>query len=396
MGETNQSDHFDVVVIGGGIIGCVSARALADDYDVLVLEQGQIAGDASGKASGVVTFSAQRSTLPEFVDYSLSFFEKYDGYEHFEFTPRNTIELVPDSLEASARERVSGAVDNGFPLSYGDVDTIEEKYPGVFDCDRYVGGIEYRDTGVVDPYTCTMSYLEDAKDRGSEVRTDTAVSDVLVESGSVSGVRTTDGTVYGADHVVCAAGWRTSPLLTDYISVPVHPLRYQTVDLEPSFDFDGSYPIGIDPVNGLYWRPQENGSLHVGGGDYLVSNPGERTNAIKESFRLTVGTELPGILRGFDDAKLTGEDTCPTGDAATPDSLPIIDAPADGPDGLIIATGFHGYGIMASPSAGAAVYSLVSGEESPFPLDPVSLDRFESRDPEFELISLVEKRQTAN
>lgn len=396
MSEEHQAEHFDVVVIGGGIIGCVSARALAAKYDVLLLEQNQIAGDASGKASGVITFSAQRSTLPGFVDYSLSFFEEYEGYEHFKFTSRNTVELIPGSLEASARKRVAGAVDNGFPLSYIETDTIEDRYPDVFNCDDYVGGIEYRDTGMVDPYTCTMSYLEEAKDRDTVVRTNTAVSEVLAESGSVTGVRTSDGTVYGADHVVCAAGWRTKSLLEEYISIPVHPLRYQTVDLEPSFDFEDSYPMGIDPINELYWRPQENGSLHVGGGDYLVPNPGERANGIKESFRLTVGTELPGILRGFDDAKLTTEDTCPTGDAATPDSLPIIDAPDDGPEGLIIATGFHGYGIMASPSAGAAVYSLVSGEESPFPLESVGLDRFESRDPDFELISLTEKRQTAN
>lgn len=386
---TNERDR--VVVIGGGIIGCSSARFLASDHEVLVIERGQIAGDASGKASGVITFSAQRSLMPGFVDYATSFFHDYEGTKHFEFVERNAVELTPPEKESVARKRVDGAVENGFPLSFLDSDDIDRRYPGVFNCAGYVGGIEYRDTGWVDPYTCTMSYKADAEARGAEVITNTEVTDIRVEDGSIAGVETDADEFIPADVVVCAAGWRSRSLLDGIVEIPVGPLRYQAVDLEPEWNMDDSYPMGLDPVTDFYWRPQLDGTLHVGGGDYLVSDPGERRRSVTPEYRTAVATKLPDCLEGFDEASVVSEDTCPTGDAATPDSLPILDAPAT-PDGLVIATGFHGYGIMSSPSAGRVVRSLVTGESCPFSIESIGIDRFETTGTDFDLISLAEKR----
>ena len=70
------------------------------------------------------------------------------------------------------------------------------------------------------------------------------------------------------------------------------------------------------------------------------------------------------------------EGTCPTGDAATPDGVPIVDAPAEGPDGLVVATGMHGFGIMLAPVAGVAARARVTGDDPPFPSAPYALDRF--------------------
>ena len=74
-------------------------------------------------------------------------------------------------------------------------------------------------------------------------------------------------------------------------------------------------------------------------------------------------------------------------DGATPDTRPIVDAPEEAPDGLVVATGFHGRGVMIAPVA-AAVRSLADGTEPPFPLAPFELDRFDSRDPDFEFHSI--------
>ncbi len=390
---TIRDGNYDVIIVGGGISGCSSALHLADDHDVLLLEKGQIAGDASGKASGVITFSAQRSTLPEFVDYSLSFFRTYDGTEHFEFTERNAVELIPPEMERQARERASAAADHGFPLEFLDVERLEADYPGVFDLDGFIGGIEYRDTGFVDPYTCTTSYKSDAEANGAEFRTGVDVTKIRSSDGSVDGIETDSGERIDADAVVCAAGWGTRKLLSEIVEVPVRPFRYQAVDLQPDRELGEAYPIGMDPVTGFYWRPQHDGTLHVGGGEYVVSNPGGVRNSVKESFRREIATQVPTLLKGFDSSEITSEDTCPTGDAATPDSLPIIDTPTDGPNGLVVVTGMHGYGIMSSPSAGKAVRALLTDEPSPFPLESYALGRFESNADDFALVSLAEKRE---
>lgn len=389
MGTSDVS--YDALVVGGGIIGCSAARELATDHDVLVLEKDQVAGSASGKASGVVSFSAQRSALPEFVEYALSFFHDYDGTDHFEFVERHAVELTPPEKLEEARERVDGAVREGFPLSFRPPDELESRYPDVFDFSGYAGGIEYRDTGWVDPYTCTVSYREDAEDRGADFRTGTEVENIVVRDGAVAGVEVDDGTIR-SHNVVCATGWLTRQLLEGLVDVPVRPIRYQAVDLAPDRRLDDEYPMGLDPVTGFYWRPQRDGTLHLGGGDYLVENPGRVREQVTEAFRKEVALEIPERLKGFETADIVTEDTCPTGDAATPDSLPIIDAPAAGPEGLVVSTGFHGYGIMSSPAAGRAVRSLIADEACPFSFDALALDRFDTSGADFDLISLSEKR----
>ncbi|MGM0718732.1 MAG: hypothetical protein ACQET5_16535, partial [Halobacteriota archaeon] len=81
-------------------------------------------------------------------------------------------------------------------------------------------------------------------------------------------------------------------------------------------------------------------------------------------------------------AVVTG-DTCRFGDSATPDRYPIVDAPTEAPDGLVVATGTHGFGIMAAPTIGKAIRLVATDESGPFSVEPFSLDRFEDRSTDF-------------
>lgn len=391
-GMTERETSVDIVIVGGGVIGCAAARELAPDHDVLVIEKDQIAGNATGRASGLITYSAQRSALPSAATFALDFFHDYTGTEQYEFTHRNTVELVPEGNVETAHSRVSGAREAGFPLSYLETEEVTDRYPGVFDMSEYDGAIEFGDTGLVDPYTFTMSLKDDAESAGAEVWTGVTVQQVTTDDGRVSGVDTDKGFVEG-ETVVIAAGWQTRQLLKEFVKLPIRPFRYQTVNLQPSEPVvDDGYPIGLEPISGFYWRPEENGELHIGGGEYLVEQPGSVRETVTEEFRMSVASTVPDRLQGFDQADIISEDTCPTGDAATPDALPIIDSPAEVPDGIIIAAGFHGYGIMEAPIGGAAVRAIVTGEDVPFPLASYTLDRFGDRSTDFELVSLSEKR----
>jgi glycine/D-amino acid oxidase-like deaminating enzyme len=168
--------------------------------------------------------------------------------------------------------------------------------------------------------------------------------------GAVAGVDTENGTVT-ANTVVVAAGWRTPDIAG--VEMLVRPFRYQTANLET----DGAvadYSIAWDQHSRLYWRPERNGELHVGGGAYYVSEPGSVRSTTTEGFRRLVALAVPDVLPAPRDARLGTEDTCPTGDSATLNHLPIIDRPADGPDGLVVAR-LHGFGIRAGPAIGRAI-----------------------------------------
>ena len=362
----------EVLIVGGGLAGVSAARELAPDHDVTVLEAGQIAGGATGHASGLVTVVADWDGQPEAARYSIDFFREYDGTGDFEFYEQPFVQLRTDHELPGLREEAAGFRERGFSVNAYDADGLDERFPDTFDLTDHAGAMVVDEAGWIDPYTYAMTLANEAMDAGADVRTGVEVTDLRVESGRVAGVETAEGTVT-AERTVVAAGWRTPDIAG--IDVPVRPFRYQTANLATDADVD-DYPIAWDQDSRLYWRHEHNGELHVGGGAYYVTEPGSVRSSTTEGFRRLLAVTVPDRLPALRDAGIVGDDTCPTGDSATPDHLPVIDEPGEGPDDLVVAAGLHGFGIMAGPAIGRAIRARVTGEDAPFPLEPFRLDRF--------------------
>lgn len=362
-------DRADVVIVGGGIVGSVVASRLAPDHAVHLFERDRIAGGATGHASGLVSIAADYAATPDLARYALEAFES-DG-EAFDYTRRANVGLVRPEEVPDARARVDRLRDADLDVEYLDVERVEERFPGVFVLDAFAGGVVYPG-GWVDPSQLCLAYLAAARADGARVTTDVAVEGLLVEDGAVVGVETAAGEVR-ASTVVVAAGWRSRELVAPVVELPLRPFRYQTLNLAIDRELSPSYPIAWEHESRLYWRPEANGELHVGGGTYFTDGSSRRTT-VTESFRDLVAAVIPTRLNGLGDPRVVGEACCPTGDAATPDEYPIVDQPVDG---LVVATGLTGYGIMASPVVGRAVRSVVTGAPAPFPLEPLRLDRFD-------------------
>lgn len=362
----------DVLIVGGGIAGLGAARELAPDHDVTVLEAGRIAGGATGHASGLVTVVADWAGQPEAARYSIDFFREYDGTGQFAFHEQPFVQLRTDPDLSGLREEAAGFRERGFDVEACDAAELDERFRDTFDLTGHAGAMVVEEAGWVDPYTYATTLVDEAVAEGADVRTGVDVTDLRVENGRVAGAETSEGTI-GADTVVVAAGWRTPDVAG--VEMPVRPFRYQTANLETSADVSG-YPIAWDQNSRLYWRREHNGELHVGGGAYYVTEPGSVRSSTTEGFRRLLATTVPERLPALDDARVVGDDTCPTGDSATPDHLPVIDRSEEGPDGLVVAAGLHGFGIMAGPAIGRAIRARVAHEEAPFPLDPFRLDRF--------------------
>lgn len=378
------AERWEVVVVGGGVTGCAAARRLAADHDVLLLESDRIAGDASGKASGMVTNGASFRAHPEFARTAADFFAEFDGTGSFAFTERESVGLVPDGGDW-ARGEAARMRASGFDVEFVAFPTLEDRYPGVFGIDDYDGALVYHDTGWLDPYTYTTTLADAATDRGAEVRTGVRVTDLLVDDGTVAGVESSEGTVR-ADTVIVAAGWRSRELCLPHLELPIRPFRWQAATLDPERELPEWYPMGWDPAVDRYWRPEHNGTMHVGGGEVAVTDPGSRRSKVPSEFKLQLATEMPERLTHLGGATFVRGDTCPTGDATTPDTYPIIDTPDEGPDDLVVATGLHIGGIMSSPAVATAVRSLVTGESVPFSLDPFRLARFDTRSSAFPFV----------
>ncbi len=271
MPTTTQ--HYDIAIVGGGVIGCSIARELATDHSVVLLEKEQIASGSTGHATGNTSVVTGFHDNSNFAQYCNDFFREYDGTREFSYTERPRVTLIPESMTKDAKQLAAESAANGFETAYLPAEELEENYPGVFNLEKFVGGIEYRDIGWVDPYTYTTTLQKDAEASGAEVRTGVTATGITVEADRVTGVRTKSETIR-ADVVVAAAGWHTRKLLEECVELPIYPFRWQAVDLDPGRELGDDYPMGLDIVDGLYWRGEHNGLLHVGGGEYKVRNPG--------------------------------------------------------------------------------------------------------------------------
>ncbi|QHS16728.1 FAD-binding oxidoreductase [haloarchaeon 3A1-DGR] len=393
-GEVGESDDRPrVVVIGGGIIGCMVARELADTHRVLVLERDGIAQGATARAAGEITMIPSYPDYPSIATHGLDFFRSYDGTGAFEYAEIPSVELVTPDREETVRARVERQRENGVDVAFLEADAARKQWPGIR-MDDYVGVARYRGTGHVDPYTLATTVQSEATEAGVRFETGVTVTDVAVSdagagseaAGTVTGVETADQGTIECDHVVAAAGWRTRDLLADHLRLPMRPYRTQCIVLRPPEDLDETFPMGWIPGEHVYFRPEANGDLLVGGWSFAEDDPAGASRSADEAFRDHVADLVPRFVDAPGPMRLV--DGWAGVDGATPDTRPIIDAPADAPDGLIVATGFHGRGIMTSPIAATLVRCLLEGSDPPFPRDPFLLDRFDDRTADFEFFSI--------
>lgn len=374
-------DSFDVIVVGGGVVGCAIAYELAPDRDVLVLEKDTVASGATGKASGLLSSVYDHQANLDAARYATDFFDSFDGTRHVSIDGSEGVFLFAADERDHAETATENAIEAGFAAELLDIEGLQERYPGLFNLESFDGGVVFEDVGWTDSYTFATALQKEAEARGAEFETGDQVERIRVDGG-VSGVKTAHGE-FEAPTVVVAAGWRTRKLLEEIVEIPVRPFRYQTAELEVERQLDETVPVVWEHEHLLYCRPTRDGSLHVGGQPYFVGSPGTTKHGATADFKRSIATVIPDLLPSLGEARLQSDDTCLTGDAATPDTLPILDAPEDAPDGLLVATGMHGLGIMLAPVAGRAIRALVLDEDAPFPLDPYRLSRFEDRGVDF-------------
>lgn len=372
-----------VAVVGAGVIGCAVARELAADHDVVVVEKGQIAGEATALSAGLVTMTPSYSDVPSIPALANRFFREYDGTREFRYTERESVELVPSTREGEARRRAARLAGEGVDVTFVEAETVAERHPRI-DTSGFVGAVVFAETGWVDPYTFATTLQADAAERGAEFRTETAVTGLETDDGSVACLETDSGGIE-ADAVVAAAGWRTADLLAGVVELPVRPYRTQCIVVDPGEDAS-DLPLGWVPDEHVYWRPEHNGDVLLGGWSFAEDDPEGASGNEDEAFRQHVAELLPDVFHGMDEAAFVNG--WAGVDGATPDTRPIVDAPPDAPDGLVIATGFHGRGVMTAPVAARGVRSLITGEDAGFPLSTFALSRFESRSREFEFHSI--------
>lgn len=372
-----------IVIVGAGVIGCAIARELAPEYDVHVVEGDKIGSGATNRGAGEVTMTPSYTDYPTIAEHANEFFRSYDGTGNFWFEESESVELVSAENADEARRRAKRLSNDGLSVEFLEPTTLESRYER-FNSREYSGAIRHAETGFTSPPTLVNTLANDARRRGATITTGTRVTGFQADN-VVSGV-TTENTVIDADYVIVAAGWQTGDLLADQLTLPVQPYRTQCAVFELDSPIPDTFPMGWVPGEHIYFRRTRDGKLLVGGWSQAVSEPATASRDSDPEFRQHIRDTVPDFLDGFRGATLA--DHWAGIDAATPDTRPIIDAPDALPNDLVIATGFHGRGIMTAPVAASVVRAIVADETAPVPSHPFSLERIDDRSSDFEFASI--------
>lgn len=365
----------DVIVIGGGAIGCASALALARrGARVRVLERAHPGAEASSAAAGILGAHAEAHDAGPLVQLCLASLAMYGSWAASltEATGIDTghrpcgsmrVFLDPAEREAGTAKAVADLGAAARPLGASEALAAEPGLdPGV------AGAVLFEGDARIDPPALLRALEGAARRAGVSFDPPAAAVRVLVENGRVAGVALESGETARAGKVVVSAGAWSLLEGSGLRAGEIEPLRGQMLELRAKEAPLGRVLFGPN----AYLSPRDDGRL-------LVGSTQERAG-----FRKAVTVRgIQGLLKGamelvpsLADAEITR--TWSGLRPSTPDGAPLI-----GPGawrGLVVATGHFRNGILLAPITGEIVRALVLGQAPPVEIAPFAADRFSGRD----------------
>lgn len=200
----------DVIVIGGGVIGCAIARELSRyNADVLLLERGNDVSVGTTKAnSGIVHAGYDAKTGTKKAHYNVlgnAMFDELSKELEFPFRRNGSLVLCFDESERDGlTELLNRGIANGVPnLRIAEGEEIRAMEPHV--SDKAVAALVAPTGGIVSPYEMAMAYAENAAHNGVEFRFYSEVVDIQKTADKFQ-IKCADGSVHEAKIVVNCAG----------------------------------------------------------------------------------------------------------------------------------------------------------------------------------------------
>jgi sarcosine oxidase subunit beta len=370
----------DIVVIGGGVIGCSTAYNLARQgaRNVVLLERREVCSGGTAKSCAICrTHYSIRPNLVHAVE-SLKIFENFAEMVGGEagFHRTGYIILGPEAHRLPMQEVFRAQNEHGIDTATLTPAEAHRIHPLLQFDDVGVIGYDTR-AGYCDPHLTTTSYVERAKDLGVRVHTGTTVTGLELHGGHHH-VHTSAGTVETPTIVLIAGPWTNDIARTAGLSFPYEVSRHKVITLRISQDYDLDWPTVKDlttPTK-IYFRPETGGVVLVGTGDH--GDPIEDADAAgDDQVDLEHVDRIAALMAhrmpAFADAQYTAGWTGPYD--ITPDWNPIIGA-VPGHEGLFVGVGFSGHGFKMAPTVGESLAQTVLGQPVRVSIDAYHPTRF--------------------
>ena len=351
----------EVIIVGGGIIGCAIAHEIARRGGrVRLFEARAIGSGATHASAGILApyiEGHERGPLFELALRSLDAYDEFvrtvtaDAGAEVDYRRCGSLEIASDAAHAGVLQKTAAAADVGLQwLTTDQARQIEPALPPTI-----AGALRSSMHGYVAVAALTETLVWAALRHGAELETGRRIN-AIERDGSRLRVVADDGASWTAPTVVVAAGCWTAQLDdAEPAARDVRPVRGQLLRLAW---------IGR-PLSHVIWGkdcyvvPWKDGTVLVGA---TVEDVGydERTTAAGVRDLLDAVCDLlpEAWGAGFIEARAGLR-------PATSDGLPLIGRSRQVP-GLVYATGHFRNGVLLAPLTAAAVADLVlDGREDP-------------------------------
>lgn len=364
----------DVIVVGGGLMGCSVAYRLAKDgARVLVLERSVPGAEASSAAAGILGPTVEsyddalalqigrqsRELHAEWADELDELFGIDVGFRR-----SGVIKIAFDEHELDELDRQAQSLRaQGIRCERWSPESLVDEEPAANP--EAAGALSIAEDAQVEPKKLLSAVALGAQHAGATFRTGSTVRAIETEDGRVRAVRLGDESLQTERVVVAAGSWTTL--------IPGLP-----------FDAETIYPVRGQMI-ATYTRPPIFRRVVFGAGGYVVTRPDGRV--LCGSTMERVGFERGITLGGMADVVDKATRIAPTLRTApleshwssfrpgTPDGLPLVGE--TGIEGLFLASGHHRNGILLAPFTAELIAQAMSGQTASKQAQALSPKRFE-------------------
>ena len=367
---------YEIVIIGGGIIGCSVAFELArlGLNDILIIEKEYLTSGATGRCGAGI-----RQQWGSVINAALAFestnifenLEEYTGYSGDCGLNQGGYLLVAYTEKEWEQFQQNLTVQHSIGIdSYAvDLPGIKKIVPHI-NTDEMYGACFCAKDGHADPFHCTYAYAKGAQRMGADIETYTTVTGFAVENGHIRSVQTDKGDVHAKIVINCTGGHAAMMAKMVGDDLPICPERHQILITEPVAHIMD--PMVMSFHRHFYVQQTPHGSVIMGIGDPSES-VSFNINASWQNLELTAHliTQTLPLLRelrvvrqwaGLYDM--------------SPDRYPIINRAKEA-EGFYTVAGLSGHGFMIAPRLSILLANHLTGNEDSLDINLFSADRYQ-------------------
>ncbi|MCA1058674.1 glycine oxidase ThiO [Rossellomorea aquimaris] len=357
-----MAKQFDVLIVGGGVIGCSIAYQLSKrGKKVLVMEKNRLASKASKAAAGMLGVHTELtggSPLYRLAQNSRNLYpalaqelKEVTGMD-IEYVENGMIKLARTEEEAQNLVTVASQTEQDEQVEWLSPLKLSAFEPHL--SKQVAGGLFIpRDGNVAAPKLTEALGLASVR-LGADVKEYTDVYDFIVEGSRITGVQTSIGSYSASEIIVAGGAWSQSLLGKIGLTLHSFPVKGECFSVKCPRELVERTIF----TEGCYIVPKVGGRLLIGATEH--ANTFDESISVSGMMSLMKkATEiLPDLIHTDWEKAWSGIRP------QTHGGLPMIGR-SERWEGLSIATGHYRNGILLAPITGVMMADLLEGKENP-------------------------------